>query len=64
MKKFIISIISRHVLTEEDLWPDGDAPPNPTVSDVEALIYECGGPEAIITEWNMDITDLVITEVR
>lgn len=35
----------------EDIWPDGDAPENPTAQDVADLIMKCGGPWAVMTDW-------------
>lgn len=55
MTKFAIVIEVCEQLTEDELWPDGDAPDNPTVSDVRKLIDENGGPEAIIGDWNLPL---------
>lgn len=41
-------------MTVEELWPDGDAPAEPTVADVEALIKSCGGWRRIINDWDLD----------
>ena len=41
-------------LTVSDLWPDGDAPANPTVLDVAKLIAKCGGLHNVIHDWNLD----------
>jgi hypothetical protein len=41
-------------LTEDEIWPDGDAPPNWTQQDVEALIKKCGGALRVIRDWELD----------
>lgn len=51
-KKFVISITVDEDLDIEQLWPDGDAPENPTAEDVLLLIEDCGGLD-IIKEWNL-----------
>lgn len=42
------------VLTIDELWPDGDAPLDPSVADVEALIKQCGGWRKVIADWSLD----------
>ena len=39
--------------TAEGFWPDGDAPENPTIDDVLAVIKKCGGPRRMLDDWNM-----------
>lgn len=55
MVKFAIIMEVCEQLTVDELWPDGDAPDNPTVSDVRALIDKCGGLKRTIDEWNLPI---------
>jgi hypothetical protein len=38
----------------DDLWPDGDAPANPSIEDVQALVAKCGGKHRILHEWDLD----------
>ena len=52
-KKFTINIECSVDMDLDELWPDGDAPENPTAKDVEDLIEKCGGPVDIIDEWNL-----------
>jgi len=40
-------------LTEDDIWPDGDVPANPTVDDVYQVVEEAGGFVEIINDWNL-----------
>lgn len=51
---FRMSISIEAHLTKEELWPDGDAPENPTAKDVVELIRKCGGATKIIEDWNLD----------
>jgi hypothetical protein len=41
-------------LTENDIWPDGDAPDDWTAEDVEAVIVECGGAVGVLRGWELD----------
>lgn len=52
-KRFAITYEVHCVLTVSQLWPDGDAPGNPTAIDVEGLIADEGGYLAILSEWNL-----------
>ena len=53
-KKFTVCYTLEVTLSIEDLWPDGDAPDNPTEEDVEALIESDGGFPQIIDDWSLD----------
>lgn len=62
-RRFVFSL-PPVTLSVSSLWPDGDAPVDPTVADVEELIngYNCGD---LIKEWALwDIFDLEIEQVR
>ena len=50
-------------LRVQDLWPDGDAPENPTVADVRALMRAEGPDWKVIREWDLD-HDVVISVDR
>lgn len=41
----------------EEIWPDGDAPENPTLDDVMKVIEKCGGKRRILDDWSM-VNDL------
>ena len=57
MKKFRIRAVSDYVLTEKQIWPDGDAPETPTVGDVEDLIdSEYHSTMQLLEEWNLEPT--------
>lgn len=56
MKTFTIRIEGQHLLTVDEIWPDGDAPENPTVSDVVARIKKsCAGAYDLVYDWNLDV---------
>lgn len=38
----------------DEIWPDGDAPDNPTEDDVWEVIRECGGVAKILADWDLD----------
>lgn len=68
MKRFIFSIQVDHVLSVNEIWPNGDAPEDPTVKDVfNEFLKDCSGHIAgRMTEWNIAPTkhDLFITELK
>ena len=53
MKRFQIIYIMDVTLDEDELWPDGDAPENPTADDVRELIEAEGGIVQVIDDWNL-----------
>lgn len=53
-KRFTITITSTNTLSVSALWPDGDAPADPTAEDVLALIEECGGASSVLRDWDLD----------
>ncbi len=53
-KRFRIRIEFSETIDVMALWPDGDAPENPTVTDVLALIENEGGFMAAVREWWLD----------
>jgi hypothetical protein len=57
MKKFKIHYKCISELDVNSLWPDGDAPDNPTTSDVRQLIIECGGIYDVLSDWNLHTFD-------
>ena len=52
-KKFRIRYECVSKLHDFELWPDGDAPDNPTTADVRRLVGECGGIYSVLGEWNL-----------
>ncbi len=57
---FHFSIEADLSLDVQDIWPDGDAPANPTLEDVLAVIKKCGGARRILEDWNL-IDDLGVS---
>lgn len=49
-------------LTVRDIWPDGDAPENPTVAHVVERMIEYGPAWQTIREWNL-LTDVTVDGV-
>lgn len=39
-------------LTVDSIWPDGDAPDNPTAKDVAELMREYGGAYGVVRDWD------------
>lgn len=62
-QQFTIRIPSDFELTVEDIWPDGDAPENPTPEDVKKVIKEAGGIVTILRDWDLlDRTDFEVLD--
>ena len=38
----------------DEIWPDGDAPEDPTLDDVMAVLKQCGGKRVVLRDWSMD----------
>lgn len=55
-KTFRVEIDGMVDLTVEEVWPDGDAPENPTVGDVAKRIRNYGSPDRVIRDWNLPTT--------
>ncbi len=56
MTAFTIGFTVESTLTVAELWPDGDAPANPTVSDVkEAIESYSADPFRVARDWNLDV---------
>jgi hypothetical protein len=53
MKRFQITFTVEATLDADALWPDGDAPENPTADDVRELIENEGGILRVIDDWNL-----------
>ncbi len=53
-KTFSFTISADVDLALHEIWPDGDAPENPTVDDVLEVIKKDGGKRAVIRDWNLD----------
>lgn len=50
---FEVIFDGRVQLDVEDIWPDGDAPENPTATDVVAVMRRQGGPIDVVKDWNL-----------
>jgi hypothetical protein len=62
---FHFSITAEVSLEVEQIWPGGDAPANPTVDDVLAVIQKCGGKVRVIEDWNLgDDLDLTVSDAK
>ena len=62
-KVFCFSISGEAALAVEDIWPDGDAPENPTLDDVLKVITGCGGRLRVLEDWDLlDDLDLDVSD--
>lgn len=58
---FLISL-GETELTVEEVWPDGDAPENPTAEDVATAMRSSRGP--VLSDWNLLPDEVEIFETR
>ncbi len=60
MKSFTFEVSATFEIDADEIWVDGDGPEDPTLEDVLEEIQKCGGPAAVIQDWNlteeMDLT--------
>ncbi len=64
-KVFHFSLSADVDLEIDQIWPDGDAPENPTVDDVLKVIAACGGAHEILRDWDLDQDlDLTISDEK
>lgn len=56
MKKYNLSYVVQCELTVDHLWPDGDAPEEPTEQHVLELIRRDGGILEVLNGWNLHET--------
>lgn len=52
---FYVSLSGCADIPVRDIWPDGDAPANPTVEDVIALMLKSGSLSRLIDDWNLEV---------
>ncbi len=63
MRRFQITYTVDATLDADALWPDGDAPENPTAADVRELIENEGGILRVIDDWNLGGRGFDVDEV-
>ena len=67
-KTFHVEITGSQTLTVREIWPDGDAPDNPTVDDVIEVMRDCArSAEQLQRDWDLSFDievdgQLVFTE--
>jgi len=52
------------ILTEEDVWPDGDGPENPMAKDVAEVMRAYGTRGRVLKDWfplNLETVDIGIS---
>lgn len=55
MKTFRLTYTMTCDLDLGEIWPDEDAPSNPTAADVEAVIKRSGGWVAVLKDWDLGL---------
>jgi hypothetical protein len=56
-KIFYVNLTGDYSLTIEDIWPDGDAPENPTAEDVIKAMKETSGSSVsrLMGDWGFEV---------
>lgn len=57
---FLFHLEVEHELTLDQIWPDGDAPENPTIEDVKAVVEGYGTKQRVYEDWILT-DDLTLT---
>lgn len=52
--KFKVQFDGSVEMTVDEVWPDGDAPENPTAKDVAIKMRRTGTVASLLSEWNLD----------
>lgn len=52
---FSVQVYSSDELSVSEIWPDGNAPENPTAEDVMAEIRKSGSISCFISGWNVEL---------
>lgn len=57
-RTFNVHIESDMALTVNEIWPDGDAPFNPTTEDVVRVMEAAGSKRSVLRDWELlqDVT--------
>jgi len=64
-KSFIVKIEYETTMSIEQIWPDGDAPENPTAKDVvKAMQEDCPTVAGLLSEWDFPVTVRVTDEIN
>ena len=61
---FEIVVDATYYLTVDELWPDGDAPENPTAHDVAELMRSSGSQRSVMADWNIDEPEVTVRAVN
>lgn len=62
--RFLVTFEGSVPLTVEQVWPDGDAPENPTADDVVDVMRTYGRPTRVIEDWCLDDLRIGVRRVR
>lgn len=56
-KQFTVKIEYETIMSIGEIWPDGDAPENPTAQDViKAMQEDCPTVGGLLSEWYFPVT--------
>lgn len=59
-KQFHFEFTCEATLSLDEIWPDGDAPENPTAKDVIDIVEKCGGAREVLGDWFNDDIELTV----
>lgn len=53
MREFLIRFDGEVALSTADIWPDGDAPDDPSPLDVKRVMEAAGRKERVLRDWDI-----------
>lgn len=61
-RNFVIHIEADFNLLTEHIWPDGNAPANPTADDVANLMRSLGAKARVLHDWCLDDVEVSVSD--
>lgn len=62
---FNVHLEADYWLSLAEIWPDGDAPNEPTADDVKAAMEKCGPKQRVLDDWMLlDDLDVDVNGVK
>lgn len=61
---FTITVEGDYELTVNEIWPDGDAPENPTAEDVKEQLESQGPKYRVLDDWGISDYDVSVEGVK
>lgn len=60
-QQFLVRVEACFFTDVDEVWPDGDAPENPTTENVIAVLLRAGSFVDFVREWTLDSSGILVT---